>query len=48
MEILNRILGEIKITFLHFKERSKNKYYGDRFEEWVVKRAQRKFLVGKF
>ncbi len=37
MEILNRILGEIKITFLHFKERSKNKYYGDRFEEWVVK-----------
>lgn len=24
-------------TFQYFKERNKNKYLGDRFEEWVVK-----------
>ena len=36
MEILNRIIGELKEAFQYFKERTKHKYYGDRFEEWVV------------
>lgn len=33
MEILDRIIGEIKDAFKYCKTRSKNKYYGDRFEE---------------
>lgn len=36
MEILNRIIGELKEALQYFKERTKHKYYGDRFEEWVV------------
>lgn len=39
MEILNRIIGELKDAVKYFKQRSKNKYYGDRFEEWVVKNS---------
>lgn len=39
MEILNRIIGEFKEAFQYFKERNKNKYYGNRFEEWVVKNS---------
>lgn len=37
MEILDRIVGELKDAFKYCKTRTKNKYYGDRFEEWVVK-----------
>ena len=39
MEILDRIIGEIKDAFKYCKTRSKNKYYGDRFEEWVVRNS---------
>ena len=45
MEILNRFIDDcvnvfqyrFMDTFQYFKERNKNKYLGDRFEEWVVK-----------
>lgn len=36
MEILDRIIGELKDALRYFKKRSEKKYYGDRFEEWVV------------
>lgn len=36
MEILNRLIGELKEALQYFKQRTKHKYYGDRFEEWVV------------
>ncbi|AAQ65753.1 hypothetical protein PG_0564 [Porphyromonas gingivalis W83] len=36
MEILNRLIGELKEALQYFKQRTKYKYYGDRFEEWVV------------
>lgn len=39
MSILERIIGELKEAFQYFQSRSKNKYYGDRFEEWVVKNS---------
>lgn len=39
MEILDRIIGEIKDAFKYCKTRSKHKYYGDRFEEWVVRNS---------
>lgn len=39
MEILDRIIGELKDAIKYFKQRTKNKYYGDRFEEWVVKNS---------
>lgn len=39
MEILDRIIGEIKDAFKYCKARNKNKYYGDRFEEWVVRNS---------
>lgn len=45
MKILNRFIDDcvnvfqyrFMDTFQYFKERNKNKYLGDRFEEWVVK-----------
>lgn len=39
MNPIDRIVGEIRDAFKYFKARSKNKYYGDRFEEWVVKNS---------
>lgn len=39
MEILNRIIGELKDAYQYCKTRNKSKYYGDRFEEWVVQHA---------
>lgn len=39
MEMLDRIVGELKDAFKYCKTRTKNKYYGDRFEEWVVKNS---------
>ena len=36
MEILNRLIGELKEALQYFKQRTKYKYYEDRFEEWVV------------
>lgn len=39
MEILNRIIGELKDVIQYFKQITKNKYYGDRFEEWGIKNS---------
>lgn len=47
MKILNRFIDDcvnvfqyrFMDTFQYFKERNKNKYLGDRFEEWVVKNS---------
>ena len=39
MEILERIVVEIREAFRYCKTRNKNKFCGDRFEEWVVENS---------
>ncbi len=36
IELIDRFVGEFNDLVKYFKQRSKTKYYGDRFEEWVV------------
>lgn len=39
MEIIERIIVEIKEAFRYCKTRNRNKFCGDRFEEWVVRNS---------
>ncbi len=39
IKLIDRFVGELNDLVKYFKQRSKNKYYGDCFEEWVVKHS---------
>lgn len=36
MDVFDYINRKLRDTFAYFKSRTKKKYEGDRFEEWVV------------
>ncbi len=44
IKLIDRFVGEFNDLVKYFKQRSKTKYYGDRFEEWVVQNSNIKPL----